>query len=119
MDLKKLVPSLETCQKLQDLGWKNETAFVIDLKPTVSLNIPSKYSRGYKAPTVSELGEVLKQRVGKYSYSSNLITLVEFHSYCQGYYTKDSVLIEFDNGNEAECRAQLIIWLVENKHIEL
>ena len=128
MDLKNLVPSLETCQKLVGCGWK-EKAFIFWVQMedgSYEANFIDDLD-SYKgvplipAPTASELGEEFKKvskiEIGKTYYYAQFFSANIEWMVCYQRKLKDA--IDFQHENEAECRAQLIIWLVENKHIEL
>ena len=134
MDLEKLVPLKETCLKLKALGWKTETLLRYDNNKIVAKTKngyttfgsegpqgePDYYEEEYldtwyHAPTVSELGEVLPDQFDPLSihhYKDNS----KYTSECFG---KGVAGKYFEHENEAEARAQLLIYLIENKHIEL
>ena len=121
MNLEELVPLQETCKRLHELGWKEETYFEwvprvgksSIVRPCNKNNVTDSL-----APTASKLGEMLPSHVNDYALVSFKLDINEW--YC-GYEDIDLGRLTpyFRHENEAECRANLLIWLIENKHLTL
>lgn len=87
--------------------------YYASVNPTTE--ILKKYWDAIPAPTASELGEVFPDQfdpLNIHHYKDNS----KYTSECFG---KGVAGKWFEHENEAECRAQLLIFLIENKHLEL
>ena len=126
------VPDLELCEKLQELGYPQETGgwywlistgFKGNPKHTIcflenfdsATYIPYPY-RYIKAPTVRELGERLPSSIKK--DRGLLYGKMLNGTYFCGAYKKEITFTEVTADKEANARAKMLIWLVENKYIE-
>lgn len=124
MELNKQVPSLELCKRLKELGYKQEGLFWWVNQPNGGLN-----TNGYKwqlegeprtripqydyivAPTVSEMGEIIPAyfvinifRTMNDGWGANLNWIEQIPVYAE---------------TEADLRAKMLIYLLENKLISL
>lgn len=119
MNLEDLVPLKETCQRLKDLGWKDET--YLEWVPRVgrsSVVRPCNKNNvtDSLAPTASELVEVLPLKIK----DTRFYTYRYADLWCADYENADYIFSnEAGHVNLAESIALLIIWLAENKHLEL
>jgi len=131
------VPDLELCKKLQELGYPQETGgwyyvkilfprkWVLCLKnPTENLFYSCREGKKYfyrvqdyiKAPTVRELGERLPSSI-KWDHTLLCGKMLSGTYFC-GVYKKGITFTEVSADKEANARAKMLIWLVENKYIE-
>lgn len=135
MNLEQQVISLELAKKLNELGVEQESLFYwVNLDTNWVLTIVNKYEyifnfnnntsdilslKHYSAFTVAELGEMLPPAIDKYyliSRKADNIYLVYYEDYPQDY--DIPYLIYFEDKKEADARAKMLIYLLENKLIE-
>lgn len=126
--IEQLVPSLETCQKLKEVGFLQETYFYWhpfrDLKKWV-LRFNTDYYNAIAAPTSSEIGEFLPEFI-KMDQSISVYLRIELspstkewriqyqRKFDEGRHTSYRIPINpVMNFNEAEARAAMLIYLVE------
>lgn len=138
-DPTKEVPNFELCLKLRELGYPQsgggwywiydkhlgEIENLVLIYEMTSENIEHNAKYGYlyvKAPTVYELGEMLPVEVNlpegdaliSIDRPNNTKWLVSYCLNGTNFYP-----IRFDATSEANARAKLVIWLLENKHVIL
>lgn len=136
MKLEDQVCSLASAQKLKELGCKQESLFIwkvddrlddlgYELVPVAgyTTSVRNRHNN-YSAFTVAELGEMLPEYIGEwflemYKDSSNLASEEWF---LVRYVERDGIGGEeiktgFHCSNEAEARAKMLIYLLENKLI--
>ena len=115
-DMEWQVSNKELSQKLKELRVKQESLWwwVPYFKGDFKNHYISKWkieqepnSEGYSAFTVAELGEIIKKR--KNGYNLTWWTGKEWTTVLA------EITIEADT--EADCRAKMLIWLMENKKI--
>lgn len=120
MELEKQVASLELSKELKDLGYPQKGLFswkcygfnVPDAEQELLYGDPMNYENKYTnpivfvAPTVAELGEWLPIEC-RYGQALDLDWFVSFEG-------MESIIL---SSNEANSRAKMLIWLVENKLI--
>lgn len=143
MTLQQQVPSLELCKRLKELGYQQESHFrwwvntdgetsIMTPKATPESDYPElgKTLFVYSSPTVAELGEMLPWRVEK--YGKKYYFSVE-KARPESDYKKFEVAYWFENNKiqaheilticsddtEANARAKMLIYLLENKLITL
>ena len=114
MNLKDIICDFEYADRLAELGISRESLFgfcndkrsvSFAHKPHVSLN----------SYTVTELGEMLaSEHIDNYLYC-DLFTEKEEHFYSCGY---EGTVVCRDK-KEANARAKLLIWLIENDHVNV
>lgn len=134
MKLEDQLCSLELAKKLKELGVKQESLFYRfdhgdhqyifckeyeQYSPHVNLNIED----GYSAFTASELGKMLPD-----SLESNTASYCEKHLIYQkskgihgiGYWKGDhqQAYPSFNDETEANCRAKMLIWLIEHGYVK-
>jgi hypothetical protein len=115
MELKDQVCSLELAKKLKELGVKQESICQwIQLGRNNQWFIDDgcrsgRKEDGYSAFTVAELGEILKENI---TFSSNV------GSGTKKWYVVDSRSKTVEADTEADARAKMLIYLIENKLIQ-
>ena len=128
------VCSLEFSKKLEELGvkqnsifwwrkysmWKKPDLMYIPNKNNDILILSGKLEYSISAFTVAELGEMLPNwassyRLGKLASKNCGKYCCEYHIISKKH-TKD---FEFISDTEADCRAKMLIYLIENKLIKL
>lgn len=128
MKFENQVVSLELAKKLKDLGVKQDSLFYwgesftnngdkefnIYFNSVQACNILDEYS----AFTVAELGEMLPEHVNYYflQYKENYKWVITFSEHAEIY---RKYRMEFKGQNEADVRAQMLIYLIENKLMEV
>lgn len=118
MDLEKQVCSLELSQKLKELGVKQESLFwwVISLTTNYHISytggdtnlLPTKRNDFFSAFTVAELGEILKK--ANCQITSHYVG-------GKGWLCDMSNWPLYVEKTEADARAKMLIYLLENKII--
>ncbi len=117
MEIENQVCNLELAKKLKELGFKQDSLWWWDKEKNgllphgyFGLTVKENPKRYISAFTVTELGEMLPM-----GYAS-------WHKY----YDKDDWVCESGDENhhqlaktEADCRAKMLIYLIENKKIEI
>jgi hypothetical protein len=133
MTLEQQVCSLELAKRLKELGVKQESFFtwrgwsrgwMIDVDRDRQGRRISSVDDGYSAFTVAELGEMLPEA---FSWGGTQVALsaVKYSGgwhvrYMSGQYRKSRSVNEFqDAATEADARAKMLIYLLENKLITL
>ena len=121
MELEKQVCNLELSKKLKELGVKQESLFYYlqyaDQKPLiVGHNDASPGWSNYSAFTVAELGEMLPEKA-----CIRTVKLVE--EWCCDYHPKNSKFNFPEHREvsniEADARAKMLVYLLENKLIKV
>ena len=123
-----LVPRLETCKKLKELGYPQDTSFHhiklnnghISLLFSNEAVIPYMKNDSIAAPTASELGQWLPlwikhKNKGCEMHQGKCADLMWFLDYLS---LDCSVENRIEHSNEAELRAQMLIWLIEKNHYQ-
>lgn len=121
------VCATEQAKKLKELGVMIETQFVwtrskellvYDEFYSAIKDYPEEFD---SAPNVAELGVLLPANIDTEYYSYHLFSGRSVSgNYFVGYETeplKDD-FAQFTNSNEAQARAEALIWLLENKYIK-
>ena len=125
MKLEQQVCSLELAKKLKELGVKQESLFYfVRISDTPDgrqdwLIRNSKWGKGakeeYSAFTVAELGKMLPEEI----HNDDQRLLLRYSKYSVHYILNNSrfemVLSQTDTHNEADLRAKMLIYLIENK----
>lgn len=131
MKLENQVCSLELSKRLKELGVKQESLFWYTCFKNGTADIHFQYDRKfippahYSAFTVCELGEMLPYLIEynnkKYWYHTGKVNKNnEYYPEHEVNYTNDMTTIALQRGaTEADARAKLIIYLLENKLMEL
>lgn len=124
MRLEDQVASLELSRKLKALGVKQESVFVWygnEDKGTSYVGLASSYSsRGICAAfTVAELGEILPLFIvsGKTDRQPEFKKYLCFEGAREGRLSMPDKRFIADDGTEANARAKMLIYLIENKII--
>jgi Fe-S oxidoreductase len=123
MKLEDQVVSLELAKRLKELGVEQESLFYwthcprgIDLVHQRSRMKKALSKYDFAAFTVAELGEMLPTRVNKSKYDM-LMSRREGRRWF-AYYTDQKTPVVSDE-SEANARARLLIYLLENKLMEV
>ncbi len=140
MNIESQVCSLELSKRLKELGVKQESLFVwisiiktkfdfIKLRESYEPDSESVGAYNYSAFTAAELGNLLPERIDKYrneyiKFQKIKCEAIErFHYLCSlvecGGYHMDYVKYDCSDENEADARAKMLIYLLENKLMEL
>jgi hypothetical protein len=130
--IKDIVCDLELSKKLKELGLKKKSVFCFyDLNGTTDLEFYSPqidWAEGveeYNAYTVAELGEMLPDEIDDYLLN---LEFMQNGDFCYTYTEVDECLNSLNNFNfcnltkdqkEANARAKLLIWIIENKHVDV
>jgi hypothetical protein len=119
MKIEKQVCSLEVAKKLHELGLEQKSLFYwLNGDIVQGYGICAKISKVYSAFTVAELGEMLPASILEFYHfeTSKYIAQDYFFRYSGGYYNLEGYTkIEFIDKNEANLRAKILIYLLENK----
>ena len=120
MNLGDIVCDFEYAEKLSELGLNRESVFFywgnkIKLCGMFDYN---KYNPSLRTYTVAELGEMLPKSIG---YVRDCEMFLSFYKngdeYEYDYNCRSSSLCS--DKKEANSRAKLLIWLIENKHVKV
>jgi hypothetical protein len=126
MELEKHVCSLELAKRLKELGVKQESFFFWhagpDVEPKIIIGQGYETANGFtyenfSAFSVAELGELLPMHL-----TDPLISLQVFKTpagWCIRYDTGERVFWEELDPNEADARAQMLIYLLEHNLAEV
>lgn len=125
MKLEQQVVSLELAQKLKKLGVKQESYFgwVRTGENNQEWKVEASFGHGYSAFTVAELGQMLPSYIRHDTYD-------QLYMYCykddanmwRVTYTKWGMMKEFEiekQDTEADARAKMLVYLLENELITL
>lgn len=123
MNLEKQVCSIEYSRKLNQLGIKQESQFHWMNEHSMSPNLhftPYGHGLGLSAFTAAELGEMLPYNIdnGAEFYYPNYTKHLNYHR-IQLLSDTGKMLSGFNDFTEADVRAKLLIYLIENKLIEV
>jgi len=129
MEPKQLIPDLELCKRLKELGWKGETYFrwerdIFDDSPIITTGVLPSSRIIALAPTSEELGEILRPNyIGDiYHVVLRLMDDKYLWTACEED-TKSGELNSIDaidpEEKEVNVRAKMVIWLIENGHLKL
>ncbi len=132
MKLEHQVVSLQPSQRLKELGFKQESLFYwkrgleVGASNTDELNLhygrffnPIEIKYAISAYTVAELGEMLPEGFWSSKHQTRFEcgkNIVEYDNYIRG--NKPTCDMEYAD-TEADARAKMLIYLVENKLIKL
>lgn len=138
MNLKDIVCDFEYAEKLYELGLRKEPIFMLQEMTEALMNSKKRYNvslyRKTKSKlntptfTVAELGEMLPKQIyigGEWwNFESSLNNKNEitpdYILYSAGGDWLDSMLInEQCDSKEANARAKLLIWLIENNYVKV
>lgn len=109
--------------KVKDNGWEVETdnnGNVIIDKIDYRIELGNRFAYNidkdnfWCAFTVAELGELLKNPTPNIILTYKINDLYKCATGCE-----DTILVEFEEENEADARAKMLIYLLENKLMEL
>ena len=115
MDLSKQVISLELAQKLKDLGVKQESLFC--WKPDGGWHLSQKFGQhSISAFTVAELGDILSSTSYNWQNAKYDHEAAKGRWFISDYSNKLPVQVE---ETEADARAKMLVYLIENKLINL
>jgi len=130
IDYRKEVPSLELCKRLKELGFPQDGGgwYWVKIKKRWRLCLDNdrfndcweKVEKVIKAPTVAEMGEWLPPALNLKEGDAYLyIDRPEENLWILSYSLRDSFIcpIAVDGETEANARAKLLIWLVENGYM--
>lgn len=125
MKLEDQVCSIEFAKKLKELGVKQDSYFKYELRESGYIEIfhsqPTSIAhKYYSAFTVAELGDMLPDSFNGYELKFSKTT----DNYCFYYkkyiqYDGNVILCLTEEKKEADARAKMIIYLIENKLIDL
>lgn len=132
MELEKQVVSLELAKRLKELGVKQESFFQWEVSGSRSYIRWNQYAKcgcefmttanlkfRYSAFTVAELGEMLPRQIGRTHWTEHIrgkvSGWVSFLRYVE--YEKTWDIESFEADTEADARAKMLIYLLENKLI--
>lgn len=124
MKLEDQVCSLELSKRLKELGVKQESLFCwtddLNGKPYIVYRQSKNFSYHYSAFTVAEIGEIIREQF--YVPRSYYFTMQNGRGWC-GYkhvgghwHHMESIT---QSETEADARAKMLIYLIENKFIEV
>lgn len=135
------VTNLELSKRLKELGikqqslffweWFNDSCYGVKYFPYTLVPGDANEFKIYSAFTASELSHYLPysyQKNGTSHYIETMACILngEYHTICESHWyevKRDSIAIcgdQFDGeGNEANARARMLIYLIENKFIEV
>ena len=125
MNIKDQICTLDQAKRLRELGITHEGYFLLNEKgePFESWIVEGNEDRFYSAFTVAELGAMLPNNIVVESYRMHFHCIkqgqnesVPIYSVTYGKYEDNDVPV-LDGHNEAELRAMLLIYLIENKLI--
>ncbi len=130
MELSKQVVSLELAKKLKELGVKQESYFSWVGDDIWDKTQQSDYQSTSTLPsdqwislfTVAELGEILteiKDDSAIYEFHNNRKGLHNYHIWHEEHDKRNDFKYVLDAHTEADARAKLLIYLIENKLINL
>ena len=145
MTIESQVASLELCQKLKELGYPQESLFCWVPNPpsyVESYRLRSMAERGtygrdvyISAPTVAELGEMLPWKIEKLWTSPNKTEIRDWYldiykhdfekrvgdtnKWNVVYSSNQINFIHLADQTEANTRAKMVIYLLENKFVTL
>lgn len=124
MELEQQVVSLEVAKKLKELGVKQESYFSWDLRDNTLWRTDSfgKFELQVCTFTVAELGEILPDAIASWKYTDadddeDDIDIWTCIKYLKHEHSKYEHLVNAPT--EADCRAKMLIYLLENKLIKL
>ena len=123
VDYRKEVPSLELCKRLKELGYlQNGGGWYWDTKDRILIFTWEEevIDDLVKAPTVAEMGEWLPPALNLKEGDAYLnIDRPEENLWILSYSLRDSFIcpIAVDGETEANARAKMLIWLIENGHV--
>jgi len=139
MKLEDQLPTLQQCKHLKELGYPQEALFYwveadsrwdpyyraeYDTWADQYEKPSMKESKHYAAPTVAEMGEVLPRNFASFFCGMDLWRVANTFNYATGndiyhgapVYTGGSkTFVNITATTEAQVRAELLIWLFENK----
>jgi len=139
MNLQQQVPSLELCKRLKELGYPQENLFMLvkyemwkepqvwnsDIaKEFSSVCLSGKREYEYAAPTVAELGEMLPVKVIERNRDYEMKTWRDWVNgklewFVQYQSEEGEGFFRRQDPSEANARAKMMIYLLENKLITL
>lgn len=136
MELQKQVASLELAKQLKELGVKQDSLFYWKLNEGITPRVVTNAedikkmeelipvtSLWYSAFTVAELGEMLPWEivfVGENDDEPYNLFIEKLDTVYRVYYLMRFEAVrtpEFDAETEADARAKMLIWLIENKYL--
>lgn len=120
MELSQQVVSLELAKKLKELGVKQESVFywIIDVLGT-RYDLPTGSNSYWSAFTVGELGSMLPGLVTIEDEIFFITMDCDKHVYYEDIDRTEEICASEDHDNEANARARMIIYLIENGWMEV
>lgn len=127
MKLHDIVCDFEYAEKLKELGLVKKLIFVWYTNPapdmggkvncSIAINTKGNLRNGIQTYTVAELGEMLPENLGWENHVSEQFLSMEkdVDEFVCKYFDMDKS--EHRDTKEANARAKLLIWLIENKHV--
>ena len=116
-------PSLELCEKLQEIGFSKTYATIVDLwNWTSDVLEESTYTNWYNdhlhyvCPSVMEMLDVMPQTISLWAGNNNIPLHVRKNS-IEYHRTFDAPIKSIGNRTLPNALAEMILWLVENKYI--
>ena len=125
MKLENQVVSLELSKRLKDLGFEQKSLWWYEVYDEggscekisiLSKAIEGDYHQKYSAYTVAELGEMLP-RTFKTENRMYILKIDKFADEFAITYFSDGKAKTVQSDNEANARAEMLIWLKENKYL--
>lgn len=125
MNIESQVCSLELAKRLKELSIEQNSYFKYEVRENGYVEIyhskpTSCAHKYYSAFTVSELGEMLPRKLprtdGIYALQQDFYSDGFFNIY---YCLNDYSPIDFEDEKEADARAKMLIYLIENGFIEV
>lgn len=120
MKLDQQVVSLELAQKLKGLGVKQESLFkwiFIIKRPYELVYLPVEIKKSFSAFTLAELGEMLPSNYQSYRKGGDGLYTCEFD--LELWEIEPEFAKRIDADTEADARAKMLIYLLENNLITL
>lgn len=116
--LEKQVTSLESSRRLKELGVKQDSLFYITAKGNLFNEQHATKIEDYSAFTVAELGGMLPQYTESYRIATNRFSckFCELLEDKKGDPVNGEPIIKVCD-TEADARAEMLIYLIENKRI--
>jgi hypothetical protein len=129
MELKDQVCNLELAKKLKTLGVKQESIFVWEyydgqcyaVKFIAYAIVPDNFNKFqlYSAFTVAELGKLLPGLIKRDGIRFYITMDCDKNIFYEDMTRTKQIYASFDDDNEADCRAKMLLYLIENNLIEI
>lgn len=124
MELTNLIPLVETCERLKELGWASPT--FIRWYTLAGKAFPEYYKEHQNrqqgkgvflcsAPTAQEIGQYLPAQSGGLTLHIRKFGLKN-PMWNASYHAVDDIELDFDQANMAESMALALIWIIEHNY---